>query len=240
MGARCLALIALALALLPSFAAEAQTGSASLVWTPPTTNTDGSPLTNLAGYVVYHGLSPTSLPDNRTLQGQATGYVWDALPVGTHYFAVTAVNTASVESVFSNLANKDICCAPPLLPPGPVLSLVVTPVIQPSLSVTVGTYSASSGEFSLTITGAGAVAMRALSGQFDWCKPGGENGTVATPTVPDLGIANNAPPLATIVTLTAPIATTICDIDPNIAFPGIEFTANGVSKTLTQSGVLSW
>ena len=33
------------------------TGSATLSWTPPTTNTDGSSLTNLAGYKVYWGPS---------------------------------------------------------------------------------------------------------------------------------------------------------------------------------------
>ncbi|HZX49313.1 MAG TPA: fibronectin type III domain-containing protein, partial [Nitrospirota bacterium] len=36
----------------------ARAGQAILTWDPPTTNSDGSPLTDLAGYKVYYG--PTS------------------------------------------------------------------------------------------------------------------------------------------------------------------------------------
>ena len=43
------------------------TGSATLSWTPPTTNTDGSPLTNLAGYKVYWGPSQGTYPNSVTL-----------------------------------------------------------------------------------------------------------------------------------------------------------------------------
>jgi Putative Ig domain len=38
-------------------------GSAALSWTAPTQNTDGSALTDLAGYRVYHGTSPSALSD---------------------------------------------------------------------------------------------------------------------------------------------------------------------------------
>ncbi len=37
------------------------TGSAMISWTPPTTNTDGTALTNLAGYRIAYGTSATSL-----------------------------------------------------------------------------------------------------------------------------------------------------------------------------------
>ena len=37
------------------------TGSATVNWTAPTTNTDGTPLTNLAAFRVYYGTSSTSL-----------------------------------------------------------------------------------------------------------------------------------------------------------------------------------
>ena len=41
------------------------TGSATLSWLPPTTNIDGSPLTNLAGYKIYWGTSADDFPELR-------------------------------------------------------------------------------------------------------------------------------------------------------------------------------
>src|SRR5581483_2849230 len=49
---------------LPSFGISvvaSTSGSATVKWTAPTLNTDGSALTNLAGYYVKYGTSPTSL-----------------------------------------------------------------------------------------------------------------------------------------------------------------------------------
>jgi len=50
---------------LPAFAitlAQAATGSVTLTWTPPTKNTDGSQLTDLAAYKIYYGLSQGDYP----------------------------------------------------------------------------------------------------------------------------------------------------------------------------------
>ena len=67
------------------------TGSATLSWNPPTTNTDGSPLTNLAGYKVYWGTTPGNYSSSATIMnpGIAT-YVVESLTPNTYYFAVTA------------------------------------------------------------------------------------------------------------------------------------------------------
>src|SRR4029453_5899928 len=49
---------------LPAFAvtvAAVGNGSATLSWTPPTRNTDGTTLTNLPGYRIYYGTSSGSL-----------------------------------------------------------------------------------------------------------------------------------------------------------------------------------
>jgi hypothetical protein len=84
-------------------------GSATLSWTPPTQNTDGSPLTNLAGYRVYWGTSATSLTSSVTLNNAGlTAYVAESLAPGTYYFAVTAVNSLGVESARSNTGTKTI------------------------------------------------------------------------------------------------------------------------------------
>jgi hypothetical protein len=85
------------------------TGSATLSWTPPTQNTDGSPLTNLAGYRIYWGPSQSSYPNSATLNNSGlTSYVINQLTPGTWYFVATALNSQGVESSFSNSASKTI------------------------------------------------------------------------------------------------------------------------------------
>jgi hypothetical protein len=84
-------------------------GSATLSWTPPTTNTDGSPLTNLAGYRVRWGSSAGNYTSSVTLNNAGlTSYVVGSLVPGTYYFVVTALSSAGVESQFSNVASKTI------------------------------------------------------------------------------------------------------------------------------------
>lgn len=89
--------------------ASALLGSATLSWQPPTSNTDGSPLTNLAGYVVRYGNAPDDLASQvRIANPGLTSYVIEALTPATWYFQVTAFNSAGVESAPSALASKTI------------------------------------------------------------------------------------------------------------------------------------
>jgi hypothetical protein len=84
-------------------------GSATLSWTPPTTNTNGSALTNLAGYRVRWGPAPGNYTNSVTLTNPGlASYVVTNLVSGTHYFVVTAVNSLGVESQFSNVASKTL------------------------------------------------------------------------------------------------------------------------------------
>jgi hypothetical protein len=85
------------------------TGSATLSWTPPTLNTDGTTLTNLAGYRILYGTSPTAL--TRTVQVANAGvsrYVVENLTAGTWYFSVRAYSTTGVESSSSNTASTSV------------------------------------------------------------------------------------------------------------------------------------
>ena len=85
------------------------TGSATLSWQPPTQNTDGSALTNLAGYKIYWGTAPGSYPSSVTVNNAGlTSYVVGSLVPNTYYFAVTAFNSVGTESVLSNSASKTI------------------------------------------------------------------------------------------------------------------------------------
>lgn len=83
--------------------------SADVSWTPPTTNTNGSALTDLAGYRIYYGTSPDTL--NQTVDvpnAGATDYVIDGLTQGTWYFAVAAYTNAGLQSGLSSIASKTI------------------------------------------------------------------------------------------------------------------------------------
>ena len=85
------------------------TGSVRLSWTPPTSNSDGSPLTNFAGYRIYWGTSPTSFSNSETVNNAGlASYVVEQLPPATWFFVVTAVNSQGGESSFSNVASKTI------------------------------------------------------------------------------------------------------------------------------------
>jgi hypothetical protein len=99
---------------LPTFAinvssAPSSNGTATLSWSPPTQNTDGTTLSNLAGFRISYGSSSGSL--NQTIQvanaGLAT-YVVTGLSSGNWYFAVRAYNSGGAESANSSVVSKTI------------------------------------------------------------------------------------------------------------------------------------
>ena len=82
-------------------------GWASLSWQNPAQNTDGTPLANLAGYRIYYGTDPANLAPLAQISDPATtSYTANNLKAGTYYFALTAVNSAGVESSRSAVASK--------------------------------------------------------------------------------------------------------------------------------------
>jgi hypothetical protein len=86
------------------------TGTATLSWTAPTQNEDGSPLTDLAGYRVYWGTSSRNYSNSVTLNNPGlTTYVVENLLAGrTYFFATTAGNGDGVYSDYSAEASKAI------------------------------------------------------------------------------------------------------------------------------------
>ena len=85
------------------------TGSASLHWTAPTTNTNGTALTNLAGYYVHYGKSSTALSTTITVSNPGTlSYTISNLASGTWYFAVSAYTSSGTQSKNSNVSSKTI------------------------------------------------------------------------------------------------------------------------------------
>jgi hypothetical protein len=85
------------------------TGSATLTWSAPVRNADGSTLTDLAGYKVYHGTSASSLNESIQVAGaENTRYSFTGLARGTHYFAVSAYSSTGAESELSASGSKTI------------------------------------------------------------------------------------------------------------------------------------
>lgn len=83
------------------------TGTATLSWTPPTQNTDGTTLANLAGYRISYGTNSAALA--QAVQVASPGvstYTVSNLTPGTWYFSVRAYTSNGNESTSSNVASK--------------------------------------------------------------------------------------------------------------------------------------
>ena len=84
-------------------------GSVTLSWTAPTQNTDGTALTNLAGYKIYYGLSEGSYTNHVVVSNPGiTTYVLGNLTPNTYHFVATALTNNGIESDFSNVTVKSI------------------------------------------------------------------------------------------------------------------------------------
>jgi hypothetical protein len=87
-------------------------GTATVAWTKPTKNSDGSTLTDLAGFKVVYGNSASALSLSKSITGAtATSTSLGSLGAGTWYFAVRAVNSKGVESANSSVGSKTITAA---------------------------------------------------------------------------------------------------------------------------------
>jgi hypothetical protein len=87
---------------------QAATGAASLSWTAPTTNSDGTALSNLAGYRIHYGTTTAMTQTAQVTTAGVTTYTLGNLTSGTWYFAVSAYATSGAESTLSNTASKTI------------------------------------------------------------------------------------------------------------------------------------
>ncbi|MEW6570533.1 MAG: fibronectin type III domain-containing protein [Nitrospirota bacterium] len=83
-------------------------GTVTLSWSPPTSNENGTRLSDLAGYKVYYGT--TSGKYSRSIDvGNVTSYtVYNLADSATYFFAATAYDRSGNESEFSNEVVKMI------------------------------------------------------------------------------------------------------------------------------------
>ena len=78
--------------------------SVTLSWNPPTQNSDGSSIDNLAGYTLHYGTSSEDYTGSIEITSPtATSYVVSGsnFPPGTYYFAISAYNAQQVSSSLS-------------------------------------------------------------------------------------------------------------------------------------------
>src|SRR6266481_6352860 len=97
-------------------AGPARAGVLDATWTAPTTNTDGSPLTDLASYRIYYGITSSPCPGSSVVQatspssspgpGQTVSQRLTGLTAGALYnVAVTAMDARGMESACSSIAS---------------------------------------------------------------------------------------------------------------------------------------
>lgn len=82
-------------------------GSATVLWDIPTTNADGTPMSDLDHFIVYYGTESGVYSQSVVVPDpQANRVVVDNLPIGTWFFAVSAVDESGNESALSDEASK--------------------------------------------------------------------------------------------------------------------------------------
>jgi hypothetical protein len=87
-------------------------GTATVRWTAPTRNSDGTTLTDLAGFKVLYGTSASALTNTKTINDKAaTSTSIGSLGQGTWYFTMRAVNSRGVESDNAAIQQKTIAGA---------------------------------------------------------------------------------------------------------------------------------
>lgn len=109
------------------FCSAVWAADANLTWVAPTTRTDGSPLTNLAGYRIKYGTVLGAYPTVVQVPGAAvTSFVVTGLVGGqTYHFVMTAYDVPGLESANTNPVSRTVLISPPN-PPG---GLTVTALI---------------------------------------------------------------------------------------------------------------
>jgi len=138
--------------------------STTVAWTAPTTNTDGTPLTDLAGYKIYYGTTSGNYP-NSINAGKVTSYAFNNLTSGTpYYFVATAYDTTGFESAFSN----EVAKTEPVVsgPAVPTVTAFTIPSTSTSLTISITSFTATdnAGVTGYIITGSPTAPVATAAG----------------------------------------------------------------------------
>lgn len=87
-----------------------KSGVATLSWSAPDKNNDGSTLNDLTEYKIHYGEQVNNLNESVKINDiNITSYVIENLNSNTtYYFSITAVNNQNTESAYSNIVSKTI------------------------------------------------------------------------------------------------------------------------------------
>ena len=138
---RAISLLLLTVSMIMMMAVVKASATIVLNWTAPTTNMDGSQLTDLQGYKVYYGSgSPCNFTNTINIGNVTPPSYTLSLPNGTYCVAVTAYDAAGYESDYSNTVYKtegtsDITA--------PTVTAFTIPGTSVSLTVPVTTFTAT-------------------------------------------------------------------------------------------------
>ena len=84
-------------------------GTVTLSWVPPAQNTNGTPVTDLAGYHIHYGTTQSELTKVIDLSGtNITSFEVSNLTPGTYYFSISAYTAMGTESAESDVGSKTI------------------------------------------------------------------------------------------------------------------------------------
>jgi hypothetical protein len=93
----------------PTASSAGTTGTATLSWSVPTVNTNGTSLTDLAGYIIHYGTSSGALTQTVQLTDpDLTSYVVRNLAAGTYFFAISGYATTGTQGTESPPVSKTI------------------------------------------------------------------------------------------------------------------------------------
>jgi hypothetical protein len=85
------------------------TGQATVSWLPPTADTDGAALADLAGFLIYYGRDPGDLAEHITVSNPGlTSFMLENLDEGTWHFRLRAFTSDGAVSELSTIASKTI------------------------------------------------------------------------------------------------------------------------------------
>ena len=86
----------------PPTSATTSSTVVTLGWVAPTQNSNGTPITDLAGYKIHYGTASQDYTQVVSITNPSLSrYVLDSLASGTYYFAISSYNSQGVESPLS-------------------------------------------------------------------------------------------------------------------------------------------
>jgi hypothetical protein len=257
--------LGLLLLLIFSFNAPAVfAADATLAWDAPTTNTDGTPIEDLAGYWLYYGTS-SGYYSNKIDIGNVMPYTVSNLSEGyTYYFAVTAYDTSGNESSSSNEVSKTI--QPPTDTSPPAINIIQiasvtessatitwmtdepsTSQVEYGLSTTYGSLtsldSSLTTSHSVTITGLSSNTtynFRVRSKDAAGNEAVSRNYTFTTSNIPPAVSSLSANPSIGVAPLQVAFAASASDPDGNIVTYDWDFDGDGLYDSSTTANTISY